>query len=331
MEQASSTHAGAAVVVVETKKVAAHPALHVNLAGIPLANPVVLLSGCVGFGEALATIQGFDFASVGAICLKGTTLEPRRGNPPARLAETPSGLLNAIGLQNPGARFVIAHILPRLAHLPTRLIANIAGSTVEEYVAVARLFEDSPVDGVEINISCPNVKEGGAAFGADPVSAARVVSAVRRVTSKPIITKLSPNVTDIRPIAQAVLEAGTDAFSAINTLMGMAVDIHTRRPVLGNGQGGLSGPAIRPVALLKVWQLHQVAKPHGVPIIGQGGITSTEDALAFLLVGASAVGVGTALFQNPLVGGEIASGLGKYLEKQNIAHVSALTGTLQNA
>ena len=302
--------------------------LAINLAGISLANPVVLLSGCVGFGEDLARVQGFDFASVGAICLKGTTLEPRLGNAPSRLAETPSGLLNAIGLQNPGARFVIDHILPRLAGLPTRFIANISGSTVEEYAAVARLFDDSPVDGIEINISCPNVKEGGAAFGADPQCAAQVVKAVRQATSKPIITKLSPNVTDIRPIATAVIEAGTDGFSAINTLMGMAVDIHRRAAVLGNIQGGLSGPAIRPIALLKVWQLYQVAAPHGIPIIGQGGITSTDDALAFLLVGANAVGVGTALFAHPLLGGEIADGIEKYLIEQDIKNVAALVGTL---
>ena len=302
--------------------------LSINLAGIPLANPVVLLSGCVGFGEELATVQGFDFASVGAICLKGTTLEPRLGNAPSRLAETPSGLLNAIGLQNPGARFVIDHILPRLVGLPTRFIANISGTTVEEYGVVARLFDDSPVDGIEINISCPNVKEGGAAFGADPQCAAQVVRAVRQATSKPIITKLSPNVTDIRTIATAVIEAGTDGFSAINTLMGMAVDIHTRAPVLGNRQGGLSGPAIRPIALLKVWQLYQVAAPHGIPIIGQGGITSAEDALAFVLVGANAVGIGTALFAHPLLGGEIAAGIEKYLLKHDITNISALVGTL---
>ena len=295
-----------------------------------MASPVVLLSGCVGFGEELATIQGFDFASVGAICLKGTTLEPRQGNAPIRLAETPSGLLNAIGLQNPGAPFVIAHILPRLTALPTRLIANIAGSSIAEYAAVARLFDDSPVDGIEINISCPNVKEGGAAFGADPKAAAQVVTAVRQATSKPIITKLSPNVTDICTIARAAIEAGTDALSAINTLMGMAVDIQHKRPILGNVQGGLSGPAIKPVALLKVWQLHQLATRHNIPIIGQGGITSTDDALEFLLVGASAIGVGTALFQNPMIAEEIAVGLKKYMTKHELGNISTLVGTLQS-
>ncbi|MEO5362789.1 MAG: dihydroorotate dehydrogenase [Magnetococcus sp. DMHC-8] len=305
--------------------------LRVNLAGIPMATPVVLLSGCAGFGEELAGLEGFDWGAVGAICLKGTTLEPRQGNAPPRLAETACGLLNAIGLQNPGVRVVVEQILPRIRHLPTRLIANIAGSTVEEYAEVARRFDDSPVDGIEVNISCPNVKEGGAAFGAEAASAARVVAAVRRATGKPIITKLSPNVTDLRPIAAAVIEAGTNAFSAINTLMGMAVDIHTRRPVLGNRQGGLSGPAIKPVALLKVWQLHQVAAPHAIPIIGQGGIVSPADAIEFLLVGASAVGIGTALFREPMLGTRMAAGIARYLAEHNMDGVAALTGALRSA
>ncbi|MEO5339489.1 MAG: dihydroorotate dehydrogenase [Magnetococcus sp. MYC-9] len=306
-------------------------ALQIDLAGIPMANPVVLLSGCVGFGEELAALEGFDFSSVGAICLKGTTLEPRQGNAPPRLAETPAGLLNAIGLQNPGARHVVEQILPRLARLPTRWIANISGATVAEYAAVAQLFDDSPIDGIEINVSCPNVKEGGAAFGAEATSVAQVVAAVRRVTSKPIITKLSPNVTDIRPIARAAIEEGTDAFSAINTLMGMAVDIDRRCAVLGNRQGGLSGPAVKPVALLKVWQLYQVAAPHGIPIIGQGGIDSATDAIEFLLVGSAAVGIGTALFRDPLISRSVVEGIAHYLAKHRLTTVAALTGTLRNA
>jgi dihydroorotate dehydrogenase (NAD+) catalytic subunit len=307
------------------------PDLTIDFAGIPLSNPVVLLSGCVGFGEDLARIEGFDFSSVGAICLKGTTLTPRLGNPPPRVVETPGGMLNAIGLQNPGAKHVVQEILPRISHLPTQLIANIAGSTVEEYGEVARIFDDSPVAGIEINISCPNVKEGGAAFGSDPLVAARVVEAVRNGTGKPIITKLSPNVTDIRTVAKAVLEAGTDGFSAINTLMGMAVDIAGGRAVLGNFQGGLSGPAIKPVALLQVWRLYELVKPHGIPIIGQGGIVGSEDALEFLLAGSTAVGVGTALFKNPLIGGEIVLGIEDYLAKSGLDSVAALTGTLKKA
>ncbi|MBF0183506.1 MAG: dihydroorotate dehydrogenase [Magnetococcales bacterium] len=305
--------------------------LAVNLAGIALASPIVLLSGCAGFAEELAAIEGFDFSVIGAICLKGTTLEPRQGNAPPRLAETPAGMLNAIGLQNPGAKTVVEHILPRIRHLPTRLIANIAGSTVADYAEVARLFDNSPIDGIEINISCPNVKEGGAAFGADPQSAAAVVSAVRQMTSKPIITKLSPNVTDIGLIARAAIEAGTDAFSAINTLMGMAIDIQQRRPILGNRQGGLSGPAIKPIALLKVWQLHKITAPLGIPIIGQGGIASGEDAVEFFLAGANAVGIGTALFRNPLIAQQIHAELGRYLQNQGFASVTALTGALHLA
>jgi dihydroorotate dehydrogenase (NAD+) catalytic subunit len=305
------------------------PDLTINFAGIPLANPVVLLSGCVGFGEDLARLEGFDFSSIGALCLKGTTLTPRIGNPPPRVVETPGGMLNAIGLQNPGAKQVVQEILPRIQHWPTQLIANIAGSTVEEYGEVAALFDDSPVAGIEINISCPNVKEGGAAFGSDPQMAARVVEAVRKRTSKPIITKLSPNVNDIRTVARAVLEAGTDGFSAINTLMGMAIDISRRQAVLGNFQGGLSGPAIKPVALLQVWRVYEVAKPHGIPIIGQGGVTNTEDALEFILAGSSAVGVGTALFKDPFLSGEIVEGIEAHLLNFGLHSLSDLVGTLQ--
>ncbi|MBF0193493.1 MAG: dihydroorotate dehydrogenase [Magnetococcales bacterium] len=305
------------------------PDLKVNFAGIQLANPVVLLSGCVGFGEDLARLQGFDFAKVGAICLKGTTLTPRLGNPPPRIAETASGMLNAIGLQNPGAKHVVQDILPRISHWPTKLIANIAGNNFDEYGEVARIFNDSPVAGIEINISCPNVKEGGAAFGSDPIVAAKVVEAVRKGTDKPIITKLSPNVTDIRTVARAAIEAGTDGFSAINTLMGMAIDLPKGEAVLGNFQGGLSGPAIKPVALLQVWRVYEVAKPHGIPIMGQGGIENSNDALEFILAGSLAVGVGTSLFKNPLVGNEVAQGIEDYLAKTGHKSIESLTGTLK--
>ncbi|MEO5377513.1 MAG: dihydroorotate dehydrogenase [Magnetococcus sp. DMHC-6] len=303
--------------------------LSINLAGIPLNTPVVLLSGCVGFGEDLAQLDGFDFAAIGAIFLKGTTLHPRQGNKTPRLIETSSGLLNAIGLQNPGAKRVVELYLPRLAALPTRFIANIAGSTIEEYGEVAKIFDQSPIDGMEINISCPNVKEGGAAFGSDPSIAFQVVQAVRKATSKPIFTKLSPNVTDIRRIAQAAIEAGSDGLSAINTLMGMAVDVQTRRPLLGNKTGGLSGAAIKPVAVLKVWEVCQVAAPHGIPVVGQGGIRSAQDALEFFIVGASAVGVGTGLFGNPLLGDYIAQGLATYLESKGLDSIRQVVGTLE--
>jgi dihydroorotate dehydrogenase (NAD+) catalytic subunit len=261
---------------------------------------VVLLSGCVGFGEEYTRVAGFSNRDVGAVCLKGTTGSARLGNPAHRVYETPMGMLNAIGLQNPGVDRVVDGILPSLDFDETRFIANVSGSTIEEYIAVTRRFDDSPIDAIEINISCPNVKEGGVAFGNDPDMSARVVAACRAVTRKPLITKLSPNQTDIAENARRCIEAGTDGFAVINTLMGMAIDIETRTPVIGNNQGGLSGPAIKPVALLKVHQVHQVCKAHGIPIIGQGGVTTAEDALEFLIAGASAVGVGTALFYDPL-------------------------------
>ncbi len=289
----------------------------------------MLLSGCVGFGREYTRVKGFSHAEVGAVCLKGTTLEPRLGNAPHRLCETPSGLLNAIGLQNPGVDRVVEEILPGLDPEEVHWIANVSGSTLEEYEAVTRRFDDTPVAAIEINISCPNVKEGGVAFGNDPDMSARVVEVCRRATNKPLITKLSPNQTDIAGNARRCIEAGTDALAVINTLMGMSVDLRTRTPVLGNDQGGLSGPAIKPVALLKVHQVHQVAGPLGIPIIGQGGIASARDALEFIVAGASAVGVGTALFYDPLICPKINRGILDYLEEQGIASVEALRGTLR--
>ncbi len=302
--------------------------LAVDLCGMRLDTPLVLLSGCVGFGEEYTRVAGYSNRDVGAVCLKGTTLEPRLGNAPHRVYETPEGMLNAIGLQNPGAEYVVREILPQLDFDETRFIANISGSTVEDYAAVARLFDDSEIDAIEINISCPNVKAGGMAFGNDPAMSARVVEAVRAVTNKPIITKLSPNQTDIAANARRCIEAGTDAFAVINTLMGMAIDIESRSPVLGNNQGGLSGPAIKPVALLKTHQVYQVCREHSIPIIGQGGIHSAEDALEFIIAGASAVGVGTALFYDPLVCKQINRGIVDYLKRHELTEVAQLTGTL---
>ncbi|MDH3354241.1 MAG: dihydroorotate dehydrogenase [Chromatiales bacterium] len=302
--------------------------LAVELCGIPLDNPLVLLSGCVGFGEEYTRIRGFSNRDVGAICLKGTTQDKRLGNAPHRVYETPNGMLNAIGLQNPGARHVVDEILPKLDFDETRFIANVSGSTIEEYVEVARIFNDSDIDGIEINISCPNVKEGGAAFGNDPEMSAQVVAAVRAVTDKPLITKLSPNQTDIAENARRCIEAGTDAFAVINTLMGMAIDVESRTTILGNNQGGLSGPAIKPVALLKTHQVYQVCKGHNIPIIGQGGVNSAEDAIEFLIAGATAVGVGTALFYDPLICPTINQGIVDYLKRHNMSEVSQLTGSL---
>lgn len=303
--------------------------LNVDFCGLQFNTPLVLLSGCVGFGEEYTRVNGFSNRDVGAVCLKGTTLEPRLGNPAHRVCETPMGMLNAIGLQNPGTPHVINSILPRLDFSETRFIANVSGSTVEEYYEVTRLFDDSPIDAIEINISCPNVKEGGVAFGNDPDMSARVVEACRKATGKPLITKLSPNQTDIADNARRCIEAGSDGFAVINTLMGMAIDIEARRPTIGNNQGGLSGPAIKPVALLKVHQVYQVCRTHKIPIIGQGGITSAEDALEFIIAGATAVGIGTALFYDPLICPRINAGILDYLQRHQLSGLDQLVGSLQ--
>jgi len=304
------------------------PRLAVDFCGLRFDTPLVLLSGCVGFGEEYTRVHGFSNRDAGAICLKGTTGAPRPGNQPHRVYETPDGMLNAIGLQNPGVDRVVDEILPTLDFDETRFIANVSGSTIEEYYEVTRRFDDSPIDAIEINISCPNVKEGGVAFGNDPAMSARVVETCRRATAKPLITKLSPNQTDIAGNAKGCIEAGTDAFAVINTLMGMAIDIERKQPVIGNNQGGLSGPAIKPVALLKTHQVYQVARGHNVPIIGQGGVMTATDAIEFLLAGASAVGVGTALFYDPLVLPKINAGILDYLARHGHQSVAELTGQL---
>lgn len=303
--------------------------LAITFCGMHFDSPLVLLSGCVGFGEEYTRIAGFSNRDVGAICLKGTTEKPRLGNPAHRVYETPDGMLNAIGLQNPGVDKVVDEILPTLDFSETRFIANVSGSTIEEYFNVTQRFDDSPIDAIEINISCPNVKEGGVAFGNDPDMSARVVEACRKATQKPLITKLSPNQTNIAENARRCIEAGTDGFAVINTLMGMAVDIETRRPIIGNNQGGLSGPAIKPIALLKVMQVAQVCRAHNIPIIGQGGITTVSDAIEFLIAGATAVGVGTALFYDPLVCPKLNRGIVEYLDRHHLNNVGQLTDTLQ--
>lgn len=303
--------------------------LKVNFCGLSLNSPIVLLSGCVGFGEEYTRIKGFSNADVGAVCLKGTTLEPRLGNKPHRVIETPSGMINAIGLQNPGTDVVINDIMPALNKSETKFITNISGSSVEEYGEIARRFDDSDIDAIEINISCPNVKEGGVAFGNDPDMSYRVVDVCRKNTSKPLITKLSPNQTDIANSAQRCIDAGTDGLAVINTLMGMAIDTKTGKAIIGNNQGGVSGPSIKPIALLKVHQVYQVSKKHNVPIIGQGGIATVNDALEFIIAGATTVGLGTALFYNPLLCPIINDGISQYLKEHNLANVEALVGTLK--
>jgi dihydroorotate dehydrogenase (NAD+) catalytic subunit len=306
-----------------TEAATALPAsIAVEFCGLRLASPIVLLSGCVGFGEEYTRVEGFSNRDAGAIVLKGTTREPRLGNSPHRVYETPMGMLNAIGLQNPGVDHVVRKILPTLDFSETRFIANVCGSTIEDYVEVTRRFDDSPIDAIEVNISCPNIKEGGVQFGNYPEMSGRVVEACRKVTSK-------PNQTDIRENARRCIEAGSDGLAVINTIMGMAIDVQARRPVIGNVQGGLSGPAIKPIALLKVMQVAEVARQHGVPIIGQGGIASTKDALEFLIAGAVTVGVGTALFYDPLVCGKINVGLAEYLSEHGLSSIVALTGDLR--
>lgn len=288
-----------------------------------------MASGNAGYGIEYQSVSGFANSDIGAMFLKGTTLEPKLGNKPERVMESPSGLLNSIGLQNPGAHAVINDYLPKLNMDDTRYIINVSGSSIEEYAEVVRLFDQTALPAIEVNISCPNVKKGGAAFGNDPDMAARVVEACRASTTKPLIVKLSPNQTDIAEGARRVIDAGADALSAINTLMGMQIDANTRKPTLGNNQGGLSGPAIKPVALLKVHQVYQVAKQHNIPIIGLGGIASAEDAIEFFLAGASMVAIGTAIAKDPLLVKKINKGIEKYLIKHNYNSVSELTGLLE--
>jgi len=304
--------------------------LSVNIAGIKMTSPVLTASGTFGFASEYTRVNRFRADDIGGVMLKGTTLEPREGNPPPRIAETSAGVLNAIGLQNPGVEHVITEILPSLTNFAPKLIANVAGNTPLEYGKVTKRFDESGlVHGIEVNISCPNVKRGGALFGHDPVASSRVIKAVRKVTSLPLIAKLSPNSTDICSIATACIDSGADALSLINTLQGMAIDSETRCPILGNVCGGLSGPAVKPVALWKVHQVYQVTKKHRVPIIGMGGIENAKDAIEFFLAGASAVAVGSAMFWNYRVCTEMVAGIRRWMSKHNIRRVSQITGKLK--
>lgn len=295
--------------------------LNVKIAGIKMKTPVMTASGTFGFGPEYADFV--DLNQVGAVVVKGTTLHPRPGNSGRRIAETPAGMLNSIGLENPGVDAFLTKTLAGLAQYDVPIIVNIAGNTVEEYGELAAMLTVPGVSALEINISCPNVKAGGIAFGTDCASAAAVVARVKENTRLPVIPKLSPNVTDIVTMAQAVEAAGADAISLINTLLGMAIDIHTWRPVLGNVVGGLSGPAVKPVAVRMVWQVARAVK---VPVIGMGGIMTAQDAIEFLLAGASAVAVGTANFVNPRASVEVAEGIREYLVERGLTHVSQLVG-----
>ncbi|SFR05758.1 dihydroorotate dehydrogenase [Desulfoscipio geothermicus] len=299
----------------------------VNLGGIKMKNPVTTASGTFGFG--LEYQPYVDLQRLGAIIVKGTTPKPRAGNPPPRIVETPSGMLNAIGLQNPGVERVAGEIMPRLAELGVPVIVNIAGDTVEDYALVARRLDGVPgVAGLEINISCPNVKKGGIQFGSDPRTAVEVTRAVKSVTGLPVIVKLSPNVTDLVGMAEAVAEAGADALSMINTLLGVVIDVDRRRPVLGNITGGLSGPAVRPVAVRAVWQVYRAVS---LPILGMGGIMTARDALEFILAGATAVAVGTANFVNPRATVEIVEGIETYMRENGFSDISELVGLAHRA
>lgn len=300
------------------------PRLAVDICGIHMNTPIITASGTFGFGEEFADFV--DLERLGGVMVKGTTLLPRRGNEGVRIAETPAGMLNCIGLENPGAEVFLKETLPRLKKYNMNVIVNISGSTTEDYGTLAEMLDVDGVAAIELNVSCPNVKEGGIVFGTDPAAASAVVRAAKAHTKKPVILKLSPNVTDIVIMAKAVEEAGADAVSLINTLMGMAIDIRTKKPVLGNITGGLSGPCVKPVALRMVWQ---VAKAVKIPVLGMGGISTAEDAIEFLLAGASAVVVGTANFVDPSVTMTIADGIAAYLDEQKIAHVNELVGALQ--
>ena len=301
------------------------PNLNVNLAGLQLRNPVMTASGTFGYGREFDQLM--DLNRLGAIVVKGLSLEPSAGNPPPRIVETPCGMLNAIGLENVGIDAFLDTKLPFLKGLDVRIIANIYGRQISDYAELAsRLSHHPEVAAIEINISCPNVKAGGLAFGVDPDAAHEVVRSVRASTEKILIAKLTPNVTDISLIARSVEEAGADAISLINTLTGMVVDINRRRPMLANITGGLSGPAIRPIAVRIVWQVSQVTS---LPIIGIGGITSAGDALEFIIAGATAVEVGTANFINPAVTIDIIDGMKRYLADNGIAAITDLVGTLQ--
>lgn len=296
----------------------------VKLAGVELANPIVPASGTFGFGREYA--QFYPLSALGGICVKGLTLTPREGNPCPRIAETPAGMLNSVGLQNPGVDAFVERELPWLRQQGTRIIANLSGNTLEEYAILAEKLSVPGVDMLEVNISCPNVKSGGLAFGTLPESAAAATKAVKTHTHLPVMVKLSPNVTDITAIARAVEAEGADAVSLINTLLGMRIDLNTRRPILRNNTGGLSGPAVLPVAVRCVHQVYQAVK---IPILGMGGVNSGEDAAELMMAGAAAVGVGTATISDPMAPVRILEELEAFCRSHGVESVSSLTGTLE--
>lgn len=298
--------------------------LSVNVAGIDFKNPIIPASGVFGYGREYEEL--FPLSKLGGIATKGTTITPRLGNPSPRIAETPSGMLNSVGLQNPGIDAFIERELPNLLEKDTVILANIAGSTVDECVSIAEKLDNTDVHMIELNISCPNVKKGGAAFGVHCDSAANITSEVRKATKKPLVVKLSPNVTDITEIARAVEASGADAVSLINTLLGMRIDIRTHRPILKNNVGGMSGPAVFPLAVRMVWQVSQAIS---IPIIGMGGVDSGKSAIEMMMAGASAVQVGAAIFTDPLAPVHIIDEMNEFLEENNISDVKSIIGSVQ--
>jgi dihydroorotate dehydrogenase (NAD+) catalytic subunit len=300
------------------------PRLEVEVCGIRFHNPILTASGCCGYGLEFEPL--FDLSRIGGVCTKGLSARPLQGNPPQRVQETAAGMLNAIGLQNIGARAFVEQKLPRLRAYDTRVVCNVFGYTVEDYVEAIEILNDGDgIDGYELNISCPNVKEGGLIIGNDPCAAAEVTEAVKRAARRPVIVKLSPNISDVAGMARALESAGADALSLINTLVGMAVDTETRRPRLANVTGGLSGPAVKPVAVRMVWQAASAVK---IPVVGIGGIATAEDAVEFLIAGATAVQIGTASFYDPLATVKAVAGLSEFLDRHGVASVRDLVGTI---
>ena len=299
--------------------------LNTKIGSLELKNPVMTASGTFGYGTEYADFM--DINRLGAIIVKGTTLNPRQGNPYPRMAETPSGMLNAVGLQNKGVDYFVDHIYPEVRKILTNIIVNVSGSSIEDYVQTASIINTlDDIPAIELNISCPNVKQGGMAFGVNPDSAAQVVSAVRKAYDKTLIVKLSPNVTDITEIARAVEGAGADSVSLINTMLGMAIDAEKRKPILSTITGGMSGPAVKPVALRMVWQTAKAVK---IPVIGLGGICSAADAIEFLLAGASAIQIGTANFIDPSISEKVIDGIADYLQRHNFTSVQDIIGALE--
>ena len=299
--------------------------LNTKIGSLELKNPVMTASGTFGYGTEYADFM--DISRLGAIIVKGTTLNPRQGNPYPRMAETPSGMLNAVGLQNKGVDYFVDHIYPEVRKIGTAIIVNVSGSCIDDYVQTATIINTlDDIPAIELNISCPNVKQGGMAFGVNPDSAAQVVAAVRKAYDKTLIVKLSPNVTDITEIARAVEGAGADSVSLINTMLGMAIDAEKRKPVLSTVTGGMSGPAVKPVALRMVWQTAKAVK---IPVIGLGGICSATDAIEFLLAGASAIQIGTANFIDPSISEKVIDGIEEYLNRHGFTSVQDIIGALE--